>query len=106
MVGSLRPAQGWTRHPRSPEQRLGCASHYCVTASNRACSASANAVNVGGDRRCYGSRGACAPVCTCSGLDPDDRIPVSRMLVGIRDPHEEWVIEEAADELHADGETG
>src|SRR6516162_9953486 len=55
-----------------------------------------------GCRRC-GLTGYCA---TRSGLDADDRVPVSRVLVGIRDPHEERVVEEAPNELHADGEPG
>src|SRR6185436_19831913 len=39
-----------------------------------------------------------------SGADADDRVPVGRVLVGIRDPHEERIVEKAPHELHADRE--
>jgi hypothetical protein len=55
-------------------------------------------------RRC--SRGPFASVLARSGLDANDRVAVGRVLVGVRDPHEERVVEETPDELHADGETG
>ena len=37
--------------------------------------------------------------------DADDPVPVGRMLVGVRDPHEERIVEKPPDELHADRET-
>src|SRR5215831_9811201 len=40
-----------------------------------------------------------------SGVDADDGVPVGRVLVGIRDPHQERIVEEAPHELHADRET-
>jgi hypothetical protein len=39
-----------------------------------------------------------------SGLNADDLAPVGRVLVGVRDPHQERVVEEAPDELHANRE--
>src|SRR5689334_2712667 len=45
------------------------------------------------------------PVPCRSDLDADDRLPVARVLVGVRDSHEQRVVEEAPDELHADRET-
>ena len=41
-----------------------------------------------------------------SGIDADDLVPVGRLLVGVSGPHEERVVEEAPDKLHADWETG
>src|SRR5262245_43635288 len=38
-----------------------------------------------------------------SGLDADDLVPVDRVLIDVRDPHQERVVEEAPNELHADG---
>src|SRR4029450_8679166 len=67
------------------------------------------AITTGGTRRGRrrrSSQGPVAPVLARSGLDADDRVPVGCMLVGVCDPHEEWVAEEAPDELHADGEPG
>src|SRR5438093_2263891 len=45
------------------------------------------------------------PVFPWSGADADDLAPVGRVLVGVCDPHEERIVEEAPDELHADRET-
>src|SRR5262245_30921629 len=40
---------------------------------------------------------------TCrSGVDADDRVPVGGVLIGIRDPHEDRIVDEAPNELHAD----
>ncbi len=50
----------------------------------------------------------CGQVLRClarSGIDADDLVPVRRLLVGVGGPHEEWVVEKAADELHAHWET-
>src|SRR6266705_6707996 len=40
-----------------------------------------------------------------SGVDADDLVPVGRVLVGVGGPHEERIVEETPDELHADRET-
>lgn len=40
-----------------------------------------------------------------SGIDADDRVPVGQLLKGVSGPHDEWVVEEASDELHANRET-
>ena len=46
------------------------------------------------------------PLCLSrSGMDADDLVPVDRVLVGVGDPHEERIVEEAPDELHADRQT-
>src|SRR5919106_1685161 len=37
-----------------------------------------------------------------SGTHADDLVPVGRVLVRVCDPHEERIVEEASDELHAD----
>src|SRR5437879_2352945 len=37
-----------------------------------------------------------------SSADADDLAPVGRVLVGVCDPHQERIVEEAPDELHAD----
>ena len=41
------------------------------------------------DGRHRGARGPRAAVRSRSGLDADDRVPVGRVLVGVRDPHQE-----------------
>jgi hypothetical protein len=46
-----------------------------------------------------------ARVLARSGIEADDLVPVGRLLVGVSGPHEERVVEEAPDELHADWET-
>jgi hypothetical protein len=38
-------------------------------------------------------------------MDADDLVPVGRVLVGVGGPHEERIVEETPDELHADRET-
>ena len=38
-------------------------------------------------------------------MDADDIVPVGRLLIGVSGPHEERVVEEAPDELHANWET-
>src|SRR5688500_11239535 len=80
---------------------MGGASSCMRSKAPGALGPAANAGNVGGGGRCD-ARGCCAPVRTLSSLDADDRVPVSRMLIGVRDPHEERIVEEAPDELHAD----
>src|ERR671923_943250 len=84
-----------------------CMGHANETSA--AATAPDRALTPGGTRpgrRRRGSRGPFAPALTRSGLDADDLIPVGRVLVGVRDPHEERGVEAAPDELHADGETG
>src|SRR5258706_7681663 len=39
---------------------------------------------------------------TDSAADADDLLPVGGVLVGVRDAHDERIVEEAADDLHAD----
>src|SRR5881397_4177737 len=46
-----------------------------------------------------------APGFPRSGTDADDLVPVGRVLVGVGGPHEERIVEETPDELHADRET-
>src|SRR5262245_65606746 len=45
------------------------------------------------------------PSMACLGVDTDDLAPIGRVLVGVGDPHQERIVEEAPDELHADRET-
>src|SRR5712691_6643660 len=97
----LTPLSGGWRCVTTALQRNSTAA----AASYGSCKEAASLVcrgSIRGRRRC-GPRGHFT---THSGLDADDRVPVSRVLVGVRDPHEERVVEEAPDELHADRETG